>query len=303
MGVSLVLRGRQGTGKGKIFEWYGKLLGPHFVHVSQVSQLIGRFNGHLEGMLAVFADEAFWAGDKAAEGALKALVTERESVVERKGIDAIRTTSYVRVLIASNNNWVVPAGFEERRFAVFDMSTKHMQDHAYFAAIDEQMKNGGLEALMHHLVHFDLKSVELRKIPRTTALREQQEETADGVTKWWKERLWQGALEPESDRWPDGEAVPVGELHQRYLTYAKELGTRWLAPVNVFAKRMRELLPHLSTVRPTDKETGERKRSYVIPPLDACRKHYDDSMGGPSEWPSGSAILKGILGEGERSIF
>ena len=44
--------------------------------------LVGNFNAHLRDKLLVFADEAFWAGDKRAEDQLKAMVTEENNIVE-----------------------------------------------------------------------------------------------------------------------------------------------------------------------------------------------------------------------------
>ena len=44
----------------------------------------------------------------------------------------------------------------DRRWAIFDIGEDHMQDHAYFAAIDKEMNNGGREALLHYLLNFDL---------------------------------------------------------------------------------------------------------------------------------------------------
>jgi hypothetical protein len=49
--------------------------------------------------------------------------------------------NYLRILITGDSDWLVPAGFEERRFAVFDVGEDHL--HAYFAAIDAEMNAGG----------------------------------------------------------------------------------------------------------------------------------------------------------------
>ena len=84
-GVALVIRGKQGVGKGVFVNEFAQLFGPHSIQVAQSSQLVGNFNAHLRDKLLVFADEAFWAGDKRAEGALKALVTEDTMPIEMKG--------------------------------------------------------------------------------------------------------------------------------------------------------------------------------------------------------------------------
>ena len=40
--------------------------------------LVGAFNGHLRNCLLLFADEAFWAGDKQGESVLKGMLTKTE---------------------------------------------------------------------------------------------------------------------------------------------------------------------------------------------------------------------------------
>ena len=156
-GVALAIRGQQGVGKGVFVNTFAKLFGPHFIHVTQSSHLVGNFNGHLKDKLLVFADEAFWAGNKQAEGVLKGLVTEDTLSIEMKGVDVGQFPNFIRLILASNNDWVVPASSEQRRFVVVDASSARMQDSSYFGAIINQMNNGGAEALMHHLLSVDLE--------------------------------------------------------------------------------------------------------------------------------------------------
>lgn len=108
-GVALVIRGKQGVGKGIFVNEFKRLFGPHGIQVTQASHLVGNFNAHLRDKLLVFADEAFWAGDKRSEGRLKALVTEETNPIEMKGVDTYDAANFVRLIMASNNNWVVPA--------------------------------------------------------------------------------------------------------------------------------------------------------------------------------------------------
>ena len=86
-------------------------------------------------------------------------------MLEYKGVDPIQIKNYIRLFVTGNPDWMVPAGFRERRWAVFDIGEEHMQDHAYFAAIDQEMNNGGREALLHYLLNFDLSQVDLRNDP------------------------------------------------------------------------------------------------------------------------------------------
>ena len=189
VGVAIVLRGKQGTGKGVMSTEFGALFGSHFVHVHHSKHLVGHFNAHLKQAVVVFADEAFWVGDRASEGLLKAMVTEEQLPIEFKGKDVIYVKNHIHLLIASNHEWVIPAGLEERRFFVVDVGEARMQDHAYFHKIVTQMKDGGREALLNFLLNVDLAGVNLRKFPQTQALLENKIHSMTSEQKWRRPRV------------------------------------------------------------------------------------------------------------------
>jgi hypothetical protein len=115
-GTSVALRGKMGVGKTKVGEVLGTLLGVHYKPVSDPRYVTGRFNSHMVSLLLLHADEGFWAGDKKAEGKLKDLVTGKKHPIEFKGREAFWIDNHVRLLVTGNPDWIVPAGFEERRF-------------------------------------------------------------------------------------------------------------------------------------------------------------------------------------------
>jgi Family of unknown function (DUF5906) len=160
-GTAIVLRGKQGTGKGCFATQLGAIFGSHFLQITQHAQLTGRFNIHLKSALLVYCDEAIWGGYRKDAGILKGLITEERLVVEPKGVDLYQVENHMRFIIATNSDWAVPAGLEERRFLVLDVSDEHQQDHTYFKAIFEQMDNGGREALLYELMNLNISGVNL----------------------------------------------------------------------------------------------------------------------------------------------
>ena len=172
-GVAIVLKSpERGTGKGIFATQYGKTFGNHFKHITQTTQVVGRFNSHLKDCLLLFVDEGVWGGDRPAEGVLKGLITEPQIMIEPKGINAFPVENHVSFIIASNNEWIIPAGFEERRFLVLDVSPVHKQDTEYFGAIVDQMDQGGRAAMLYDLLEMKI-TLDLRKVPRTQALLDQ----------------------------------------------------------------------------------------------------------------------------------
>jgi hypothetical protein len=303
MGTSLVLRGRQGVGKTKVGEVFGSLLGRHYLLVSDPRYVTGRFNSHLVSCLLLHCDEAFWAGDHAAEGKLKDLITGQDQLIEFKGKEPIKVRNYVRLLVTGNPDWIVPAGFEERRFAVLDVGEGHMQDKPYFAAIDEQMDNGGREALLDHLLKFDLKSVDLRTIPKTPALLDQKFSTLNGMQGWWLDTLMRGQLPGLlPDESPKGYwTCPSASIFDLYIDHAQKQGIRRRSlevQIGIFLNKhvpgliKREIATKNEVSNSAVDLNGPtelfRNNVYDFPPLATCRKAFAESLQQDIQWPGQS---------------
>ncbi len=56
------------------------------------------------------------------------LITEPVLPIEGKGRNVRFARNVVHLIVASNSNWVVPAGLDERRFCVIDVSDVRAQD-------------------------------------------------------------------------------------------------------------------------------------------------------------------------------
>jgi hypothetical protein len=199
--VALVLRGGKGSGKGVFANALARCFGEHALHIFHQDHLTGKFNGHLRSCLFLFADEAYWAGDKKAESVLKGLITEPTLLIEQKGIDAIQWPNRLHVLMAANAEWVVPASYDERRFAVFDVSNKYAQGAAsesehrdYFDALFHEIENGGVEAMLYDLMHWNLGQFHPRQIYETEGLRKQKQRSLPLLNQWFVELLQEGRL-------------------------------------------------------------------------------------------------------------
>lgn len=71
-GVAIVIKGGKGAGKSTIFEKvFERILGQAYSKIDKGEQVTGKFNTHQRGKLLLVLEEAIWAGDKQAEGALK----------------------------------------------------------------------------------------------------------------------------------------------------------------------------------------------------------------------------------------
>ena len=163
--TAIAFRGQQGIGKGSIVQYLARIVARHYLELVQMEQLVGRFNGHLKDAILVYANEAVWGGNKSAAGALKAMITDTHQAVELKGKDIITIQNFKRLILSSNEDWIVPRDIDDRRFVVIDCSTKFKEDYKFFKEFHAQMSNGGLESLMYDLVNEDIIDWHPRKIP------------------------------------------------------------------------------------------------------------------------------------------
>jgi hypothetical protein len=98
-------------------------------------------------------------------------------------------------MMASNEDWVIPASADERRFAMFDVSSMRRNDHAYFDALTAQIDEAGLAAMLHDLLRMDLGRWHPRlNIPKTEALRVQVQHSEDPMRSLFRELLFLGQL-------------------------------------------------------------------------------------------------------------
>ena len=287
--TSIVLRGDQGVGKGFFANALGRLFGRHFLSVSNAQHLTGNFNAHLRDCVVLFADEAFYAGDKKHASTLKSIVTEPELMIEGKGIDSETSNNCLHIIMASNEYWVVPAGYKERRFCVLDVSAKHIQDTNYFGHIADDLKDGGYGHLLYFLLNYDITGFDVRKLPATDALQDQKLASMDAMHDWFYSKLRDGLLLQGHDGWLD--EVAVEELKMDYFDTMREQGAHRRGNTTKWMKFLESACPgELKRVQKRETITiNERSihRPYYFkfPSIEEMRKHWDKNFGGPYSWP------------------
>lgn len=213
LGSSTVVSGDRGSGKSIFLDWVREGLGVHALKVNNPQHIIGNFNAFQMSILLLVCEEAFWAGDPRANGVLKDKITSDELLIEPKGVDPFSVKNYMRMTMLSNERWVVPAALEhERRFFVLRCLNSKIQDLAFFEAVDQQMKNGGLEAMVHEFLEFKPAGNNwsiLRKPPSTPWLKEQAQETVDVWDNFFQMLISDGRYEKLGD-----DRVPPIELNE-----------------------------------------------------------------------------------------
>jgi hypothetical protein len=282
--IAVVLRGGGGVGKSFWVKHLGQLFGKkYFAHLSDPDHFLGNFNASLSEKLLVFGDEIFVTRDKKMQSQLKRLVTEETMQVERKGIDTVEEDRYFALMLATNEGWAVPAGVDERRLMVLDVSGCHKEDKAFFKAVQHEWTHGGKEALFALLGKHDISEFEYRERPVTRALVDQMTRSFTGAQRYVYNMLCSGEAPIRAFR--DGvadydlgftrveafvETTPMAEK-------AKVSGTSMgcaLAAICVGGK---------AGARPT--VDGQQRRGAWLLPLHEARSAFAMAMKHELEWP------------------
>jgi hypothetical protein len=260
----------------------------YFLPINSAKQLTGQFNSHLDGKLFLFADEAVWGGDKKAEGGLCTLITETLMPSEAKFEDISPMANYSRVAMATNHDWVAPVGQQERRFLVLNVSAHRASDKKYFKALREQaFENGGIEAMLDHLLQRTIDPNNLRKPPITEGLKQQYHHSKEIIEEYLIFCLEGGHLYyanhektfHNSPIWENLEQeIRKDFFYFGFCQYCRETNKRAKTPnQKQFGIKLKKLIHSVKDSRITT-STG-RKTSYVLPTTDEAKKLISKQIG------------------------
>ena len=286
--VAVVLRGKKGIGKGQFAQLLIRIFRHHALQISSGRHLLGNFNSHLADVLMLFVDEAFFAGDKAGASVLKGLITEKTLMIEPKGLNAFPMANRLKIVMASNEDWVVPASGDERRFMALDVSDHRRGDQAYFDRLAAAIDGDECRAFLQDMLALDLAGWNHRQAPHTKALDDQKLQSADSVTKFWLDCLEHGEIPGsyddddhyDDDRWP--KTVACQRLYNAYVRHAQNSGDHYPVSGNRLRQALDRYHPHgrMRVTRPR-LEPGQPPgpRRYVLGKLDEHRAAFQAAMG------------------------
>lgn len=276
-----VLRGPQGCGKSIFGHHFGRVFGRHYFYANKPEDVLGNFNAHLRETVFLFADEAFFAGDPRNARRLKAIVTDPYLTIELKGVNKEQAPNCLHCIMAGNDEWIIQADRDDRRYFVLDALGTRANDHAYFRRITDQMERGGYAAMLHDLLTMDLSGFNVRAKPDTLGLQRQKEFSMDPESRWVLHLLTEG--------------LPDTAQHGECPAVAYPGDRQGIPGLFTCARRSVPELRNASDVRLAAvlADWGvERKRHpegmrYRFPPLSAMRDRFV-SLWGPRDWPGGA---------------
>lgn len=228
-----VLIGKQGAGKTMLVDYFGRILGRHYLVTAQEEQVHGKFNAHLGETLLLHSEEALYAGNKKHADIMKHLISDSWSSVERKGVDVMRTRNCMRLILSSNHAHAAPAEIDDRRYTVFNLNDRKIDDE-HIKRVLQEVNSDGPAGLAHYLLNeHKYDPLLARKNLKNDALLLMKQLNMSPVVAWWYEALQAGQMLPDFLQWaaiPDNQdwpqVVSVKALYVAHLLYCKEGGHR-----------------------------------------------------------------------------
>lgn len=277
--VAIIFRGKEGAGKGFIFTQFLRIFAQHGVNISNREHLTGKFNGHLKQCVFLFADEAYYPGDKSVEGTLKQLITEEKIPVEDKYKTLGPSKNCLHIGMCTNQEWVIPAGDDSRRYFINEVDNSYAKNQTteierrdYFTQLWGEMDEGGREAMVYDMLNMQLGGWHPRyDVPLTDEMKRQRAMSVPKGIKFIQQFLEDGLFPGELTR--DSKfQVTSAELLEHLYKLDQTLIKLGVKPISIALKNAGAI-----------KILNSNKNIWEFPPLAELRAKWDEDHG-EVEW-------------------
>lgn len=287
--TAVILQGPQGSGKTFWAERFMEFFGIHALTLDDEDQVVGNFNKHLMNKSVIFADEAFFAGNRRHAAKLKTLITRPDLFVEPKGVDGFTAPKMFRLIMASNDEHIIQAERDDRRNLVLRVDAgEHNQDRDYFARMHQEWREGGRTALFRWLTGAQWGAAvgdgrfRMWERPVTAALQEQKDMSLPRAQLVVHNMLREG--EVPCDFLSDHQSGTVFVATQ-LLADARRLTE---ADLRALGEALRVLAGEgAKSARVYFGEGRDRRqhRGFWLPLLETCRERWERHLGRSVAWP------------------
>jgi hypothetical protein len=205
IGVALVFRGGQGSGKSSLWDFVGlEILGErYYLYCNQIETVIGKFNSLGANRLLIVFDEAGnWGGAFKMNNRMKSQITQERTCLEHKGRDPIRVQDKSNVVITTNNFWPVKREADDRRYACQQCSNAKMGDKPYFDALVDELEKPETPYHFHrYLSSIDISHWDPQKMPLTAWGEGLKDNSIPPHVSMMQALLENGCFHPSLETW------------------------------------------------------------------------------------------------------
>lgn len=216
---SIIMHGKQGTGKSMFWECFGKIFDPYFTVIDQCL-LEADFNGWASRKLFVLAEEVLANQSKSRhKNVIKQMITGGEITINEKQIKPWREKCYMNLVFNSNNRLPMLLDEDDRRFMV--VKCDRVNDDCYYHALAAEIADNGAARLYSFLKTWDLQGFDAYTKPLWTDAKAELIKITRDTCKIFL------------DEWLDNEiaGLPCGaaerqDLYDAYVGFCRATGVR-----------------------------------------------------------------------------
>jgi hypothetical protein len=288
--TAIGLKGLQGLGKNILFDLIGDILGrENYFYADKAEYLDNSFNAIFQKKLFCFFDEGVWSNDRKSLGFIKAAITNNDSIENEKYEKMKQNKTYYKIVMATNEEWVVKVEHGNRRFFIPSLNNKwsyfycegdkekQKERDTYFEKLSKYFhfsnKKGRpytqeeldfldrvKEQFLYDMMERDITEWSWENIPITEELIYQQSLSEDPITKTIKDFI-KGDIDIhyyKKETQPDKIYVLLDDIH---TAIKEETGLKNISKAKI-GRKMRELLPELALSKYD--YFGKMKNCYVL---------------------------------------
>ena len=241
LATSIIMHGKQGTGKSMFWECFGEIFAPYFGVINQTI-LESDFNGWASRKTFVLAEEVLATQSKSKlKNVIKEMITGGSIEINQKFSRPWRERCHMNMVFLSNNKLPMLLDEDDRRFCVIKIDSK--QDEEYYLKLAAEIADNGPARFYHTLRNWDLKGFHAHTKPPVTLAKSELIDLVRDTCKIFLDE-W---LTEDIDDLPCCECKKQ-DLYDAYIAYCKCSGL-YVNSKRHFYQIVSEEYPQISEVR------------------------------------------------------
>ncbi len=153
--TAIIMHGDEGSGKNLFWEGCVMAMFGEYGAIIGQAELENKYNGWISRRMFIVGDEVLSRQEmRHLKGKLKSMISGKLIQIEDKFMPVRQEANHVNLVFLSNELQPNALDASDRRYLV--VWTPPKRERAYYQAISEHLKAGGLAAFMHYLLQRDL---------------------------------------------------------------------------------------------------------------------------------------------------
>jgi hypothetical protein len=183
----ITLISKEGAGKGTLMQLFAKMLGESKILETKTPSrdVWGQFNGIMADAFLVNLNEMEYKETQNAEGQIKALITDTQMTISKKGTNQFSINSYHHFIITTNKENPIATTKDDRRKLIIRSSDEFIGNREYFNKMYALLENVEfIRTCYAYFKDYDLSGYEYKDIPKTEHQEDLKELSVSAPEQW-----------------------------------------------------------------------------------------------------------------------